>query len=264
MNSFGARLAVIGGTGMDQWPGFKGDREQAVVTSCGAPSAPLLLGHYHGVQLLFLARHGRDHSIAPHRINYRANLEALAQCGVRTVVAVAAVGGIASWLEPGHVAVPADLIDYTWGRAHTLCDGNTDEDPARALRHIEFTAPYSPRVRRELVHAALAARLDVADGGVLGVTQGPRLETAAEVRRLQRDGCDMVGMTGMPEAALAAELGLNYACLAVSVNWAAGLGAGSIHGEIEASIERGMGQVRAVLAGALPALQGQESPELAP
>lgn len=249
-------LAVIGGTGMNRWPGLEIDEQRVIDTPYGAPSAPLCIGRVHGVRAVFLARHGEGHAIPPHAINYRANLWALQQAGVRSIVAVAAVGGIAPWLPPGHVAVPVDLIDYTWGRAHSYSDG-----AGAPLRHVEFTAPYAERVRRELLHAALAQRIDVAEGGVMAVTQGPRLESAAEIRRIKRDGCDMVGMTGMPEAALARELGLDYACLAVSVNWAAGLGEGSIHGEIEQSIEQGMARVRAVLAAALPALRAQDPPE---
>ncbi|HEU0196339.1 MAG TPA: S-methyl-5'-thioinosine phosphorylase [Nevskiaceae bacterium] len=253
-----ATLAVIGGTGMDQWPGLEIKRELQVETPYGSPSAPLVVGHFHGVTALFLPRHGVGHTVAPHRINYRANIAALTQSGARTVVAVSAVGSIARWLEPGHVGVPNNLIDYSWGRAHSFCSGDPQEGAAGALRHIEFTVPYSERVRRELLHAALARGIDVVDGGVLGVTQGPRLETAAEVRRMQRDGCDMIGMTGMPEASLAAEAGLDYACLAVSVNWAAGLGPGGIHGEIARSVERGMAQVRTILGAALPALRAQD------
>lgn len=248
-------IAVIGGTGMDRWPGLEIERRGLVDTPYGNPSAPLLHGRIHGIHAIFLARHGEAHTVAPHQINYRANLWALKQAGVHSIVAVAAVGGIARWLPPAQVAVPADLIDYTYDRAHTFSG-----DAGAKLQHIEFTVPYSERVRRELLHAALSQRIDVADGGVLAVTQGPRLETASEVRRLQRDGCDMVGMTGMPEAALARELGVDYACLAVSVNWAAGIGQGSIHGEIEESIERGMGSVRRILSRALPALQAQEPP----
>ena len=151
------------------------------------------------------------------------------------------------------MAAPADLIDYTWGREHSYSDG-----AGGGLQHVEFTEPYSERVRRELLHAALAARIDVADGGVMGVTQGPRLESTAEIKRLKRDGCDMVGMTGMPEAGLARELGLDYASLAVSVNWAAGLGSGDIHGEIHQSIEEGMVKVRGILERALPAIRAKD------
>lgn len=219
-----AMLAVIGGTGMDQWPGLEVEREIAVETPYGTPSAPIVVGRFHGVRALFLARHGKAHAIAPHRINYRANIDALARCGASTVVAVAAVGAIAPILVPGSIGVPADLVDYTWGRSHTFGAGDPEEGEAGALRHIEFTAPYSERVRRELLHAALARGVDVMDGGVLGVTQGPRLETAAEIDRLERDGADVVGMTGMPEAALARELDLEYACLALVANFAAGCG----------------------------------------
>lgn len=246
-------VAVIGGTGMNVWPGFEVRKALSAETPYGPASAAPLAGRIYGIDAVFLARHGEGHRIAPHAINYRANLWALKQAGIKTVVAIAAVGAIAPWLPPGGLAVPLDLIDYTWGRAHTYADGVDGE-----LRHVEFTEPYSERVRRELLHAALAARIDIAEGGVLGVTQGPRLESAAEIRRLKRDGCDMVGMTGMPEAGLARELGLDYACLAVSVNWAAGIGSGDIHGEIGRSIEEGMGKVRAILARALPALRARD------
>lgn len=258
MNAAVATLAVIGGTGMDRWPGLQPERELRADTDYGSPSAPLLLGQVHGARVVFLARHGRAHELAPHRINYRANLKALADCGVRTVVAISAVGGIARWLAPGNLCVPSDLVDYTWGRAHSFFSGGETQAPAAELRHIEFTEPYAARVRRELLHAALARDLNVADGGVMGVTQGPRLETAAEIRRLQRDGCDMVGMTGMPEAALAAELGMEYACLALSVNWAAGLADGPIHDQIDTVLARCMAQADAVLAAALPALRAQD------
>jgi len=248
-NSSLARVAVIGGTGMNQWPGLEIKSKLAVETPYGSPSAPLLVGRIQGVPAIFLARHGEGHKIPPHAINYRANMFALHQAGVRSVVAIAAVGGIAPWLPPGGLASPVDLIDYTHGRAHTYSDGAGD-----ALQHVEFTEPYAERVRRELLHSALGQRIDIADGGVMAVTQGPRLETTAEIRRFKREGCDMVGMTGMPEAALARELGLDYACLAFCVNWAAGLGSGDIHAEIEASIAEGMTKVQRILALALPAL----------
>lgn len=246
-----ATVALIGGTGIDRWPGFQTDRAVEAETPFGPPSSPLLHGRVHDTQVIFLARHGPAHALPPHRINYRANLWALRDAGVRSIVAVAAVGGIASWLPPAKVAVPADLVDYTYGRPHTYSDGQHEP-----LHHVEFTAPYSERVRKQLVHAARSEGIDVAEGGVLAVTQGPRLETAAEIRRLQRDGCDMVGMTGMPEAALACELGVDYACLAVCVNWAAGLGnAGGIHAEIGNSLETGMSHVLRILSRAVPALR---------
>lgn len=242
-------VAVIGGTGMNQWPDFAVRESRAAATRFGAPSAPLLLGRAHGVDAIFLARHGEGHKLAPHAINYRANMWALQQAGVRSVIAIAAVGGIDRSLPPAALAVPDDLIDYTWGRAHTCADGV--DGP---LQHVEFTQPYAPRVRQALLDAAAAAGVAVLAGGVMGVAQGPRLESTAEIRRMQRDGCAMVGMTGMPEAGLARELGLDYAALAVSVNWAAGVGGGDIHGEIARYVAEGMEQVRRVLAGALPML----------
>jgi len=240
---------VIGGTGMNRWPGLEIDERIAVDTPYGPPSAPLLDGRIAGVRAIFLARHGEGHKIPPHCINYRANFWALRHVGVESVVAIAAVGAIAPWFLPGEIAVPSDLIDYTYGREHTYSDGGAGSE----LHHVEFTEPYTPALRTRLIGAARCSGTPLCGEGVLAVTQGPRLESVAEIRRLSRDGCDMVGMTGMPEAALARELGLAYACLAVSVNWAAGVqGLGDIHAEIAQSIEAGMQKVRAVLESALP------------
>jgi 5'-methylthioinosine phosphorylase len=248
-------VAVIGGTGMNQWPGLDIEKRLEMHTPYGAPSAPLLVGKVYGIRAVFLARHGEGHKLPPHAINYRANLWALREAGVKSIVAIAAVGGIAPWFPPAGIAVPHDLIDYTYGREFTFSDGSEGSE----LKHIEFTAPYSERVRRELLHGALAAGVDIAEAGVMGVTQGPRLESTAEIKRLKRDGCDMVGMTGMPEAGLARELDLDYACLALSVNWGAGImDNGDIHAEIHQSIEDGMRKVRAILAKALPALRGKD------
>lgn len=246
------KIAVIGGTGMNTWPGLEIIKRLESYTTHGKPSAALIVGRIAGVEAIFLARHGEGHKIPPHAINYRANLKALADAGVTQVIAIAAVGAIAPWFAPGEVALPSDLIDYTHGRAHTYSDG----EPGSKLEHVELTHPYTPALRKALFDAAAASGTAISGEGVMAVTQGPRLETPAEIQRLKRDGCDLVGMTGMPEAALAAELGMAYACLAVSVNWAAGLspaGAG-IHDEIHASIDAGMSKVRAVLNKALPAL----------
>jgi 5'-methylthioinosine phosphorylase len=243
-------IAIIGGTGMNEWAGLAIQRVQPVETPYGEPSAPLTYGRIHGVDVVFLPRHGEGHKVPPHLINYRANLWALKDAGVRAVVAIAAVGGIARSMKPAAVAVPDDLIDYTFGREPTFFDG-----VHAPLQHIDFSEPYAPRVRQALLKGAQRAGVKLVDGGVMGVTQGPRLESPAEVARLKRDGCTMVGMTGMPEAALAREAGLDYAALAVSVNWAAGLGSGDIHAEIERTVVDGMKKVRAVLAKALPALE---------
>lgn len=242
-------IAVIGGTGMNEWPGLTIRRAQPVGTPYGDPSASLTYGRIYGVDVIFLPRHGEGHKVPPHLINYRANLWALKDAGVRSVIAIAAVGGIARSMKPAAVAVPDDIIDYTSGREHTFFDG------VRApLQHVDFSEPYAPRVRQALLKGAQRAGVKLVDGGVMGVTQGPRLESPAEIARLKRDGCTMVGMTGMPEAVLAREAELDYASLALSVNWAAGLGSGDIHAEIERTVADGMKKVRAVLAKALPTL----------
>ena len=237
-------IAVIGGTGMNQWPGLVIESRRELQTPYGPASAPLLSGKVGGHAALFLARHGEGHRIPPHRINYRANIRALKDAGVQQVVAIAAVGALAEWFAPGEIAFPRDVIDYTYGREHTYSDGEAGSE----LHHVEFTYPYAPSMREALYTAAAAADVVVSGAGIMGVTQGPRLESPAEIARLKLDGCDMVGMTGMPEAALAAELGMDYACIAVSVNWAAGIGSGGIHDEIRESIERGMSKVHAALA----------------
>lgn len=212
-------LGVIGGTGIGQLSGFVAEGQRQVETPYGAPSSGVDLGWLNGRDAVFLQRHGQPRSLPPHRINYRANLWALRECGATHVVALNAVGGIHPDAAPGSLVVPDQLIDYTWGREHTV-----DEGGDSPLIHIDFTWPYEASLRDELLRAGDRAGENLRDGGVLAVTQGPRLETAAEVRRLRGDGCDLVGMTGMPEAAIARELGLPYVSLCMVVNAAAGLG----------------------------------------
>lgn len=227
-----SRLAVIGGSGFAALRELiEVDREQPD-TPYGPPSSAVIRGLLGGNEILFLPRHGAAHSIPPHRIDYRANVWALRACGAQHVVGLAAVGGIGSAYGPGVIAIPDQIIDYTYARAHTFFDGDDAE-----VVHVDFTQPYCAELRAGLLAAARAVELPVVDGGTYGVAQGPRLETAAEVRRLERDGCHLVGMTGMPEAALARELGLCYASCAFVVNWAAGKAAGEIlMAEIEANI----------------------------
>lgn len=212
-------LAVIGGTGLYRLAELQDVETQQPDTRFGAPSGPVRIGTLHGRRVAFLARHGEGHSIPPHRINYRANLAALQALGARRVLALNTVGGITERFGPRVLACPDQLIDYTWGRVSTLC-----EEPGTEVIHIDFGEPYDRALRRQLLAAAAKAGVPVVDGGCYGATQGPRLETRAEIARLRRDGCDLVGMTGMPEAALARELGLEYACLAIVANWAAGAG----------------------------------------
>jgi 5'-methylthioinosine phosphorylase len=243
------QLALIGGSGLARLDGLDVLRQERVSTPYGEPSAPVTFGELDGAPLVFLPRHGGGHTIPPHGINFRANLWALREVGVERVIAVAAVGGITPAMAPGVLCVPDQLIDYTWGRAQSFFDGGDT-----AVNHVDFTQPYCDAQRKVLLAASDGTGIPVVDGGCYGVTEGPRLETAAEVRRLERDGCDIVGMTGMPEAALARELDLCYACLAVNVNWAAGKGDGPITmAEIEANLDTGMRQVRRLLAAAVRA-----------
>ncbi|MEZ5444933.1 MAG: S-methyl-5'-thioinosine phosphorylase [Gammaproteobacteria bacterium] len=243
-------IGIIAGTGLEEIEGLQGRRELPILTPYGSPSAPICAGELAGVPVAFLARHGRGHTLPPHRINYRANLFALREAGVGRVVAVAAVGGITAAMRPGRLVFPSQLIDYTWGRDHTYADGGNGP-----VLHVDFTDPYCERTRRVLIDAAITAGVDAAIDGVYGATQGPRLESAAEIARMERDGCDIVGMTGMPETALARELGIGYACCAVVANWAAGRGAGPITMEaMTAALGGGMADVTRLLSRALPSL----------
>ncbi len=213
-------LGIIGGSGLTQFADLDNIRQQIVSTPYGEPSAALTCGRLQGREVVFMPRHGQAHTIAPHRINYRANLWALHAQGVRDVVAVATVGGITGDLGAGMLVVPDQIIDYTHSRDATYFDG-----VERPLAHIDFTQPFCESMRQRLLRAGAGARISLRDGGTYGATQGPRLESAAEIDRMARDGAHLVGMTGMPEAALARELGLCYAMLAVVVNPAAGRGA---------------------------------------
>ena len=211
-------LAIIGGSGLAQLPGFAISGAQTGSTPYGSPSAPLISGTLGGSRMVFLARHGSGHSITPHEINYRANIWALKNEGVSHIVSVATVGGIGERFAPGVLVVPHQLIDYTWGRAQTFF---ADGEP---VTHVDFTEPYAGDIRSALLSAAGDCGEPVVAGAVYAVTQGPRLETAAEINRLERDGADIVGMTAMPEAVLAREKGIGYGALAVVANYAAGRG----------------------------------------
>lgn len=247
-----APIGVIGGTALADLAALEAAETRAdFQTPWGAPSGPLVRGHLAGRAVCFLMRHGPGHKLAPHRINYRANIQALADAGCKQVIAIAAVGGITDAMRAGRIVIPDQIIDYSWGRAHSFYD---DEHGA-LLDHIDFTEPYDAALSKTLVDTATGLDFDPAAGGVHGVTQGPRLETAAEIDRMARDGCDIVGMTGMPEAALAREAGLDYACCAVVVNKAAGRSGGAaIHAEIEATLAQGMADIERLLVAALPAL----------
>jgi len=231
-----SEIAIIGGTGLTSLASLEIVRREMVQTPYGEPSGPLTHGILCDREVVFLARHGYGHTIPPNQVNYRANIHALHEAGVENIIAIAAVGGIREDMAPGVIAIPDQIIDYTWGRKHTFFEDDLDH-----VTHIDFTRPYSDTLREALLAAATEAGVHRVDGGTYGATQGPRLETAAEIQRMQRDGCSIVGMTGMPEAALARELGLGYATCTVSANWAAGLSEGEIR----------MKEIETILAGAL-------------
>lgn len=238
-------LGIIGGTGLTQLANLEVTRREVVRTPWGEPSGALTFGRIDDRDVIFLARHGYGHTIPPHMVNYRANVWALQARGATHVVSVASVGGIRPDLGPGVIAVPHQIIDYTWGRKSTFYEG--DE---RGVVHVDFTHPYSTELRTRFLEAARAAGEPVVDGGVYACSQGPRLETAAEIDRMEGDGADMVGMTGMPEAALARELDLHYAAIAVVANYAAGRAASSAGirmDDINATLQTALGKVRHII-----------------
>jgi len=242
-------LGLIGGTGLYAFPGLQQATRVEIDTPYGAPSGAYVCGEIDGQRVAFLARHGETHTIAPHRVNYRANVHGFRQLGCKRVLGVNAVGGIRYDMGPRALVVPDQIIDYTHGRCSSFSDV-----AGIKVEHVDFSHPYSPQLRTRLLAAAAQAGIEVIDGGCYGATQGPRLETVAEISRLRRDGCDLVGMTGMPEAALARELGLEYACVALVANWAAGCGDASeisieeIHAHLAAATACIPALVRALLA----------------
>lgn len=239
-------LAIIGGSGLAKLANMEVLERKVVRTPYGEPSGALSIGRIAGFETVFLARHGYGHTIPPHEVNYRANLWALQKAGVKAVISVSSVGGIRPNLDPGTIVIPDQIIDYTHSRKTTFFE-TVFEKP---VVHIDFTWPYSANLRKICLKAGLKGGEPVQDGGVYAATQGPRLETVAEIRRLEKDGADMVGMTGMPEAALARELELEYAVIAAVVNWAAGKGTSGeriSQFEIEKSLTRVMARIRHLL-----------------
>jgi len=240
-------LAIIGGTGLTKLDGLEITHRQILKTPYGETSSPIINGSYCGKSVIFLARHGARHTIPPHQINYRANIWSLKELGVKKVIAIATVGGINPDMQPKHLVIPDQLIDYTSGREQTFFAEDLKE-----ITHIDFTNPYCDNLRNKILNASSQLHnlnTQIHNKAVYGATQGPRLETAAEINRMARDGCDIVGMTGMPEAALARELDLCYACCAIVVNPAAGRGSAPITmADIESNLKEGIVFVREILA----------------
>lgn len=238
-----AKLAIIGGTGLTSINDLEITNREVMTTPYGEPSGPLVHGELYGQQVMFLPRHGSGHNIPPHKVNYRANIWALKDAGAEKIIAVNAVGAIQHDMVPGSLVIPDQIIDYTWSRINTFF-----EEGLSHVVHIDFTEPYCESLRQVLISSAEQAGLAIFKQGTYAATQGPRLETTAEINRLEKDGCDLVGMTGMPEAALARELELCYGCIAVVANMGAGRGEGEITmEEIEHHLKTGMEKVKQLL-----------------
>lgn len=242
------KIGIIGGSGLTSLHALEIERREVVHTPYGEPSGPYSHGLFDGIHVVFLPRHGAGHTIPPHAVNYRANIWGMKELGVSKVIGMAAVGGITKNMQPGTICIPDQIIDYTYSRKHTFYD-----DKQSPVTHIDFTRPYCEKLRQSLITAGSKSNISVLERGTYGATQGPRLESTAEINRMENDGCDVVGMTGMPEAALAKELGLCYACCSVIVNWAAGRSEGPIKmEEIEEHLQTGMIDARKLLAGLAP------------
>jgi 5'-deoxy-5'-methylthioadenosine phosphorylase len=242
-------VAIIGGSGLTNLKNLRITRREVIRTPYGEPSAPMVFGQLGGQEAVFLPRHGVGHTIPPHEVNYRANIWAIKQTGVDKVIAVNAVGGISpDYLASGTLVIPDQVIDYTYGRAHTFFGSEQ-----KKVTHVDFTGPYCEDLRQTVIQAAAGAKMKVMGRGTYGATQGPRFESAAEIRRMERDGADIVGMTGMPEAGLARELELCYASISLVVNPAAGKARDAISlREIEKNLETGMASVRSLLEQVIP------------
>jgi 5'-deoxy-5'-methylthioadenosine phosphorylase len=242
-------VAIIGGSGLTNLKNLRITRREVIRTPYGEPSAPMVFGQLGGQEAVFLPRHGVGHTIPPHEVNYRANIWAIKQTGVDKVIAVNAVGGISpDYLASGTLVIPDQVIDYTYGRAHTFFGSEQ-----KKVTHVDFTDPYCEELRQTVIQAAADAKMKVVGRGTYGATQGPRFESAAEIRRMERDGADIVGMTGMPEAGLARELELCYASISLVVNPAAGKARDAISlREIEKNLETGMASVRSLLEQVIP------------
>ena len=238
------KIAIIGGTGLSKLDAFDLLETIEINTPYGETSSPIQKGKFFGKPIYFLPRHGNSFQIAPHKINYRANIFALQSLEIETVIAVNAVGGIVEKTSPSSLLIPDQIIDYTWGREATFYDGEHEK-----LQFVDFSFPYSKNLREILISLAEAKEISIVNGGIYGCTQGPRLETAAEIARCKRDGCSVVGMTGMPEAVLAKELGLNYSSICIVVNWAAGINQEAVSmKDIEIAFSKGLEPLKLLIS----------------
>lgn len=245
-----SKIAIIGGTGLTSINGLEITGSEVVQTPFGEPSGPLVQGILSGHNVYFLPRHGAGHTIPPHKINYRANIWALKEAGVEQIIAINAVGGIRDDMQPGALVIPDQIIDYTVSRTNTFF-----EEGLKQVVHIDFTEPFCESLRKKIIKEAENHSINIISDGTYAATQGPRLETAAEVNRLEKDGCDLIGMTCMPEAALAREKELCYASISVVANLAAGRGDDALTMEvIEKNLSSGIERARMLLEVVIPSI----------
>ena len=245
-----SKIAIIGGTGLTSIKGFKETGKEVISTPFGEASAPLIQGNLFGKDICFLARHGTNHTIPPHKINYRANIWLLKNAGVEKIISVNAVGSIREDMQPSALIIPDQIIDYTTSRINTFFEEELTE-----VVHIDFTQPFCEELRQSIMNAASAKHIDIISEGTYASTEGPRLESAAEVNRLERDGCHLIGMTCMPEAALAREQELCYASISVVANLAAGRGTEDLNMEmIEKNLNEGMERAHQLIEAVIPTL----------
>jgi 5'-methylthioadenosine phosphorylase len=242
-----AKIAIIGGTGFEGL--FKHSKQLRLGTPYGI-APPLTIGKIDKKEVTFLLRHGPDHSVPPHKINYRANIYVLYKMGVERIIAINAVGAINQHFKPGDVIIPHDFIDFTKLRDATFYD----EAP---VTHIDISQPYCPELRKILVETSKKLGLHVWDKAVLVCTEGPRFETPAEIEMFRRLGCDIVGMTGIPEAVLARELEICYAPLCFVSNMAAGIQERLTPHEVSKVSEKFMSELEQVLMEAVKSLPTQ-------
>lgn len=244
------KIAIIGGTGLTSIKGFEVTGREVTQTPYGEPSGPLVRGVLCGNEVYFLPRHGSAHTIPPHKVNYRANIWALKNAGVEQVISINAVGGIRNDMQPSTLVIPDQIIDYTTSRVNTFF-----EEGLTKVVHIDFTDPFCESLRQSIIRAATTKDIKVTKDGTYAATQGPRLETAAEINRLEKDDCHLVGMTCMPEASLAREQELCYASISVVANLAAGRGDEALNmSVIENNLNKGMEKVRQLLEAVIPTL----------
>lgn len=242
--------AIIGGSGLAELEGLTITHREVMRTEYGEPSGALTFGKMSGRDIVFLNRHGPGHTIAPHRVNYRANVFAMKEAGAKRIIAINAVGGIDNALEPIGLVIPDQILDYTYAREHTYYDNEHG-----SVKHVDFTYPYTKALRRKIIDIASQNGLSLTSSGTYAATQGPRFETAAEINRMERDGATIVGMTGMPEAILAREMDLDFAMIAVVSNAAAGRTGVEISvDEIMSNLQLGMNKARTLLELVIPQL----------